>query len=109
MRTLLIHSGAPATFWAEALNTATYLLNRRLCRAIGILAPHDLLLGTPPRYDDLPVFGCLCFPNVSATATNKLSVGEVGLRKHCPRPPALAPSVCLRLRSGGTTLRCTGH
>jgi hypothetical protein len=27
------------------------------------------------------------------------SVGEVGLRKHRPRPPTLAPSVCLRLRS----------
>jgi hypothetical protein len=36
------------------------------------------------------------------------TVGEVGLRKHRPRPPALAPSVCLQLRSGGMTLRCTG-
>jgi hypothetical protein len=35
-------------------------------------------------------------------------VGEVGLRKHRPRPPALAPSVFLRLRSGGMTLRRTG-
>jgi hypothetical protein len=43
------------------------------------------------------------------TAAVEPRVGEVGLRKHRPRPPALAPSVCLRLRSGGTTLRCSGH
>jgi transposase InsO family protein len=29
LRTPLIHSGAAPTFWAEALNTATHLLNRR--------------------------------------------------------------------------------
>jgi hypothetical protein len=45
----------------------------------------------------------------SGRADGDGGVGEVGLRKHRPRPPALAPSVCLRLRSGGTALRCTGH
>jgi len=47
IRTLLIHSAAPLQFWAEALNTATYLLNRRPCRATGSVTPHQLLLGTP--------------------------------------------------------------
>jgi transposase InsO family protein len=29
VRTLLIHSAAPLALWAEALATATYLINRR--------------------------------------------------------------------------------
>ena len=73
VRTLLIHSAAPTSFWAEALNTATFLLNRRPCHATGIVTPHHLLLGTPPRYDELRVFGCLCYPNLTPTTPHKLS------------------------------------
>lgn len=37
-------------------------------------SPHiSLLLGTPPELTHLKVFGCLCFPNLDATASNKLS------------------------------------
>ncbi|KAF8780514.1 hypothetical protein HU200_001642 [Digitaria exilis] len=61
----------------QALNTATYLLNRRPCRATGALTPHHLLLGTPPRYDELRVFGCLCYPNISSTTAHKLSPRSV--------------------------------
>jgi hypothetical protein len=39
--------------------------------------PHQLLLGTPPAYDHLRVFGSLCYPNQSATAANKLSPRSV--------------------------------
>ena len=70
---MLIHSAAPTSFWAEALNTATFLLNRRPCHATGIVTPHHLLLGTPPRYDELRVFGCLSYPNLTPTTPHKLS------------------------------------
>jgi histone deacetylase 1/2 len=73
VRTLLIHSAAPLSFWAEALNTATYLINRRPCRATGTVTPYQLLLGVPPCYDDLRTFGCLCYPNVTATTAHKLA------------------------------------
>jgi hypothetical protein len=33
----------PFRFWAEALNTATYLINRRPCRATTLRTPHDPL------------------------------------------------------------------
>jgi hypothetical protein len=56
------------------------------------------------QFDEIPSFDTSYNPN-----SWELTVGEVGLRKHRPRPPALAPLVCLRLRSGGMTLRCTGH
>ena len=63
IRTLLIHSAAPLAFWAEALATATHLINRRPCRATGTMTPYNLLFGVSPSYDELWVFGCLCFPN----------------------------------------------
>jgi hypothetical protein len=74
VRTMLIHNGAPLTFWAEALQTATYLLNRRPCRTTGITTSHELLLSIPPNYDQLRVFGCLSCPNITATTTHKFSL-----------------------------------
>lgn len=50
VRTLLIHAAAPLEFWAEALATATYLVNRRPCRATGTSTPFQLLFGVPPDY-----------------------------------------------------------
>jgi transposase InsO family protein len=72
LRTMLLHSGAPASFWAEALATATYVINRRPCRATGAITPFELLFGVAPDYSTLRVFGALCFPNLSATTTHKL-------------------------------------
>jgi hypothetical protein len=77
VRTLLIHSAAPPEFWAEALATTTHLVNRRPCRATSISTLFELLLGVPPHYGDLRVFGRLCYPNFSTTAPNKLSPRSV--------------------------------
>jgi len=41
------------------------------------MTPHQLLLGAPPLYDELRVFGCLCYPNVMPTTANKLSPRSV--------------------------------
>jgi transposase InsO family protein len=61
VRSLLIQAGMPSSFWVEALSTATYLINRRPCQTSGRLTPFQLLLGAPPEYHHLRVFGCLCF------------------------------------------------
>jgi transposase InsO family protein len=39
IRSLLLHASMPETFWAEALSTATYLLNRRPCKTTGTVTP----------------------------------------------------------------------
>ena len=77
VRTLLIHSAAPLAFWAEALATATHLINRRPCRATGSTTPFQLLFGTVPSYSELRVFGCRCFPNMIATASHKLAARSI--------------------------------
>jgi transposase InsO family protein/small nuclear ribonucleoprotein (snRNP)-like protein len=70
---LLFQASLPATYWAEALHTATHLLNRLPSKAVSHPTPHFALYGTTPSYDHLRVFGCACYPNTSATAPNKLS------------------------------------
>ena len=63
----------PSSFWAEALGTATFLLNRRPCRPRQNHTPFYLLHGIQPDYTNLRVFGCLCYPNTSATTPHKLA------------------------------------
>ena len=64
MRTLMFHAHVPEPFWAEALATATLLLNSRPCKAIHSQIPYIQLHNRPPPYDSLRVFGCLRYPNV---------------------------------------------
>jgi hypothetical protein len=73
IRCLLFQASLPATYWAEALHTATHLLNRLPSKATSHPTPHFALHGTTPSYDHLRVFGCACYPNTSATAPHKLS------------------------------------
>jgi hypothetical protein len=63
----------PYRFWAEALATAAYLLNRRPCKTTSLISPFQSLYGVPPEYTHLCVFGCLCYPNMTATAPHKLA------------------------------------
>jgi histone deacetylase 1/2 len=73
IRTLLAHSAASPAFWVEALSTATFLINRRPCRPTATHTPHELLLKAPSDYSMLRVFVSLCYPNLTATTSHKLS------------------------------------
>lgn len=77
MRTMLLHAATPFTFWPDALAIATYLLNRRSCRARRNATPHGLLLGHDLDYSHLRVFGCLCYPNTASTSLHKLAPRSV--------------------------------
>jgi transposase InsO family protein len=59
MRTLMFHAHLPESFWAKALATATFLLNRRPCKAIGSRIPYTRLLGRSPPYKATTHFGFL--------------------------------------------------
>jgi hypothetical protein len=49
MCTLMFHAHLPSEFWAEALSTATYLLNRCPCKAINLLCHiHVFMVVLPP-------------------------------------------------------------
>jgi hypothetical protein len=73
VRSLLFHASVPPTFWVAALNMATHLLNILPTKTLPFSTPHFALFGMQPSYEHLRVFGCSCYPNLSATATHKLA------------------------------------
>ena len=60
-RTMLIASGLPRNFWAEAVNTACYIINRVMIRPITNKTPYELMKGRKPNVSHLRSFGCKCF------------------------------------------------
>ena len=64
-RTILIASGLPRNFWAEAVNTACYILNRVLIRPITSKTPCELFKGVKSNISYFHVFGCRCFVHVN--------------------------------------------
>ncbi|KAL8159966.1 hypothetical protein V2J09_001503 [Rumex salicifolius] len=96
VRTLLFHGHLPPHFWVEALHTAVYLLNITPTTTLALRTPHQALFHQIPNYTHLRVFGCLCFPNLTATTAHKLE-------------PRTRPCVFLgyALQHRGTTLAPT--
>jgi len=48
-------------FWAEAVNTACYVLNHIIIRPILKKTPYELFFGKIPNISYFKVFGCKCF------------------------------------------------
>ncbi|GKA44372.1 retrotransposon protein, putative, ty1-copia subclass [Tanacetum coccineum] len=71
VRCLLIQSGLPDSFWAEATVTAAYLINRSPSTALEKKTPMDLWSGHPANYEMLRIFGCVAYSHVNQG--NKLS------------------------------------
>ena len=64
VRCMLSVSGLPKTFWAEAVKTACYLINRCPSSAIQFKTPQEVWSGKPPKYDNLKIFGCVAYAHV---------------------------------------------
>ncbi|GKC53181.1 ribonuclease H-like domain-containing protein [Tanacetum coccineum] len=64
IRTLLFQANLPPTFWVEALNMATRLLNILPSTAITNEIPYTRLFGKQLDYSLLGTFGCLCYPHL---------------------------------------------
>ncbi|GKC15241.1 putative ribonuclease H-like domain-containing protein [Tanacetum coccineum] len=57
-RTMLADSLLPTVFWAEAVNTACYVLNRVLVTKPHNKTPYELIIGRPPSISFMRPFGC---------------------------------------------------
>nr|GEU44849.1 hypothetical protein [Tanacetum cinerariifolium] len=57
-KTILVDSKLPTTFWAEAVNTACYVLNRALVIKPHNKTPYELIRGRPLLIDFMKPFGC---------------------------------------------------
>ncbi|GJU24808.1 putative ribonuclease H-like domain-containing protein [Tanacetum coccineum] len=58
-RTILADSLLPTVFWAEAVNTACYVLNRVLVTKPHNKTPYELIIGRAPSISFMRPFGCL--------------------------------------------------
>jgi hypothetical protein len=73
VRSLLFQARIPPSYWVEALHKATHLLNILPTKTLRFSTLHFALFGIAPVYDHLRVFGCACYPNLSATTSHKLA------------------------------------
>ncbi|CAH9126696.1 unnamed protein product [Cuscuta epithymum] len=78
-RTMLLEASIPSQFWVDAIFTAAYIINRLPSPLLGHSSPYERLFQKSPDYAFMRVFGCSCFPNISASSANKLSARSV----HC--------------------------
>ena len=60
-QTMLCEGNLPRYFWAEAVNTACYILNRVSTRPIIKKTPYEIWKGRKPNIYYFHVFGCKCF------------------------------------------------
>lgn len=60
-RCLLIESGLPSKFWAEAVNTANFVRNRSPSRRLEGKTPFEMWHGKPPNVSDFKRFGSQVF------------------------------------------------
>ena len=71
-RCLLFEKDLPKKFWAEAVNTAVFLLNRLPTRALQHKTSYEAWHDYKPSLQNLKVFGCLCFTHIPQVKRDKL-------------------------------------
>ncbi|KAL1569220.1 Retrovirus-related Pol polyprotein from transposon TNT 1-94 [Salvia divinorum] len=62
---MLFHAGLTRKFWAEAVNTACYLINRGPHTGIDCKTPYEVWSQIPADYSLLRIFGCTVYYHVS--------------------------------------------
>ncbi|KAA0051442.1 Retrovirus-related Pol polyprotein from transposon TNT 1-94 [Cucumis melo var. makuwa] len=61
VRCMISEAKISKTFWAEALTTATYTVNRSPCVSIDMKTPEERWIGATPKLSNLKPFGCTTY------------------------------------------------
>lgn len=59
---LVYYAKLPLTYWTHTFHTRFYLINRLPTHILNNKSPFQRLIHTPPNYNRLKLFGCLCYP-----------------------------------------------
>ena len=72
VRSMRLHAGSPKTFWADAVSTAAYLINRGLSVPMKFRLPKELWSSKEVKFSHLKVFGCVSYVHIDSNAHSKL-------------------------------------
>ena len=71
-KSMLFHAGLPLSFWAEVVNTATYLHNSSPVSSLPDKTPYECWYRRKPDVSNLKVFGSICFVHTPDSFRQKL-------------------------------------
>ncbi|CAH9096429.1 unnamed protein product [Cuscuta europaea] len=72
-RALRFQGNLPIQFWGECILTAGYLINRTPSKILDGKTPFEMLYNQAPRYDNIRIFGCLCYAHNQRTKGDKFA------------------------------------
>ena len=76
-RSIRIHYGLPKTFWADAVSTAAYLINRGPSVPVGLKIPEKVWTWKELQYSHSSTFGCCAYVHVDPEKRDKLDAKAV--------------------------------
>ncbi|KAL4559623.1 hypothetical protein LXL04_031766 [Taraxacum kok-saghyz] len=69
----MIHDkSVPGRFWAEAMKTAAYVINRIPQQNLNYVSPYEKLKNVKPNVSHLRVFGCVCYVVIPSSRHSKM-------------------------------------
>ena len=71
-RSMRLHAELPKTFWADAVNTAAYLINQGSSVPMEFRLPEEVWSGKEVKFSHLKVFGCISYIHIDSNACSKL-------------------------------------
>lgn len=72
-RSLLNHAAVPYEYWTYAFSAAMYTINRLPSSMLNGKTPYEALFKELPNYDEMRVFGSLCYPWLKPYSPHKLA------------------------------------
>ncbi|CAJ2629918.1 unnamed protein product [Trifolium pratense] len=72
IRSMLSGKSVPKSFWPEALNWATYILNRSPTLSVKDMTPQEAWSGKKPTVQHFRVFGCMAYMHIPDNHRKKL-------------------------------------
>ena len=71
-RSMRLHAELPKTFWANAISTAAYLINRGPSIPMEFRLPEEVWSGKEVKFSHLKVFDCVSYVHIDSDACSKL-------------------------------------
>ena len=71
-RSMRLHAGLPKTFWADAVSTVAYLINRGPSVPMEFRLLEEVWSGKEVKFSHLKFFGCISYVHVDSDARSKL-------------------------------------